>query len=510
LPCYAAELNFYLVKIKCLANDSSALHPFLRLSCPMSAPVSLSSPIHRTRQTKIVATLGPASNDAAMIKQLFLAGVDVFRFNFSHGTHADHAARMAIVRALEKEVGRPICVLADLQGPKLRLATFANGSIHLTAGQKLRLDLDMTPGDTQRVGMPHPEIFAAITPQSELLLDDGKVRLRVLSVASDHAETEVLAGTKLSDRKGVNVPGVILPLSALTDKDRRDLDAALQMGADWIALSFVQRPDDVAEARKLVGGRASIMAKLEKPSAITSLEAIVEQADGVMVARGDLGVELPPEDVPGLQKLIVRTARKMLESMITSPSPTRAEASDVATAIYDGADAVMLSAETASGDYPLEAVSMMDRIACKIHIDPIYRTNNKAHHPDLQSTASDAITAAARQVAETVGAAVIVTYTTSGSTTYRAARERPEVPILSLVSNMEAARRLTLCFGVHAVYAPDVKQFSEVVQQATAIARRDGLAKVGERLVITAGVPFGTPGSTNVLRIAWVEEKPAA
>lgn len=477
-------------------------------------------PIHRLRQTKIVATLGPASNDAAIIRRLFLAGVDVFRFNFSHGTHADHAARMGIVRALEKEVGRPICVLADLQGPKLRLGTFANGSIHVTAGQKLRLDLDATPGDTQRVGMPHPEIFAAIRADSELLLDDGKVRLRVLHVAPDHADTEVVVGTKLSDRKGVNVPGVILPLSALTDKDRRDLDAALQMGADWIALSFVQRPEDVAEARKLVNGRASVLAKLEKPSAITTLEPIVELADGVMVARGDLGVELPPEDVPGLQKLIVRTARKhgkpvivatqMLESMITAPTPTRAEASDVATAIYDGADAVMLSAETASGDYPIEAVTIMDRIARKIHTDPIYRTNNKAYHPDLQSTASDAITAAARQVAETVGAAAIVTYTTSGSTTYRAARERPEVPILALVSNPEAARRLTLCFGVHAVYAPDVKQFSEVVQQAVTIAQRDGLAKTGDRLVITAGVPFGTPGSTNVLRIAWVEDKVSA
>ncbi len=476
--------------------------------------------IFRARQTKIVATLGPASNDPAMIRQLFQAGVDIFRFNFSHGSHADHAARMQAVRALELEFGRPTCVLADLQGPKLRLGTFANGSIHVTPGQKLRLDLDVTPGDTARVGMPHPEIFAAITPGSDLLLDDGKVRLRVLKVHGDAADTEVVAGTKLSDRKGVNVPGVILPLSALTDKDRRDLDAALQLGADWIALSFVQRADDVAEARKLVNGRASVLAKLEKPSAITSLEAIVEQADGVMVARGDLGVELPPEDVPGLQKLIVRTARKhgkpvivatqMLESMISAPTPTRAEASDVATAIYDGADAIMLSAETASGDYPMEAVGIMDRIARKIHTDPIYRTNNKAYHPDLQSTTSDAITAAARQVAETIGAAAIVTYTTSGSTTYRAARERPEVPIIALVSSQQVARRLMLCFGVHAVALPDVKQFSEVVQKAVQVARQDGLAQVGDRLVITAGVPFGTPGSTNVLRIAWVEDNAAA
>ncbi len=480
----------------------------------------LSSPVVRARPTKIVATLGPASQNPDIIKKLFLAGADVFRFNFSHGNHEDHARRMEIVRNLEHEVGRPICVLADLQGPKLRLGTFAEGSIHLTAGQKLRLDLDPKPGNAQRVGLPHPEIFAAIKPGSDLLLDDGKVRLRVLQVAGDHAVTEVVAGVKLSDRKGVNVPGVILPLSALTDKDRRDLDAALQMGADWIALSFVQRPEDVAEARKLVAGRAAVLAKLEKPSAIVSLEQIVEIADGVMVARGDLGVELPPEDVPSLQKLIVRQARKlgkpvivatqMLESMITSPSPTRAEASDVATAIYDGADAVMLSAETASGDYPLEAVTMMDRIARRVHIDPIYRTTSRAYHPDLQHTTSDAITAAARQVAETIEAAAIVTYTTSGSTTLRAARERPDVPILSLTPKLETARRLSLCFGVHAVHSADVSTFSEMVQKATHIAARDGLVKNGQSLVITAGVPFGTPGSTNVLRVAWVgNETPA-
>lgn len=474
----------------------------------------LSSPIARNRPTKIVATLGPASSNMEMIRKLFVAGADVFRFNFSHGTHEDHAARMGILRELEKEVGRPICALADLQGPKLRLATFAQGSVHLAVGQKLRLDLDLKPGDATRVGLPHPEIFAAIKPDSELLLDDGKVRLRVLRVMGDCADTEVIAGVKLSDRKGVNVPGVILPLSALTDKDRRDLDAAMRMGADWIALSFVQRPEDVAEARKLVGGRVPVLAKLEKPSAISALEQIVEISDGVMVARGDLGVELPPEDVPSLQKMIVRQARKlgkpvivatqMLESMISSPTPTRAEASDVATAIYDGADAVMLSAETASGDFPVEAVEMMDRIARRIHIDPIYRSTNRAYHPDLQHTSSDAITAAARQVAETIDAAAIVTYTTSGSTTLRAARERPDVPILSLTPKIETARRLTLCFGVHAVHTADVNTFAEMVQKATFIAVRDGLVKNGERLVITAGVPFGTPGSTNVLRIAWV------
>jgi pyruvate kinase len=475
----------------------------------------MSAVIRRTRPTKIVATLGPASNTKDMIKKLFLAGVDVFRFNFSHGTHDDHRARLALVRELEEECGRPTCVMADLQGPKLRLGTFASGSVDLKVGQKLRLDLDKAPGDGDRIGMPHPEIFAAITAGSELLLDDGKVRLRVLKAAPDHAETEVIAGTKLSDRKGVNVPGVILPLSALTEKDRRDLDAALEMGVDWIALSFVQRPEDITEARALVGNRACLMAKLEKPSAIEALEPIVTLADGVMVARGDLGVEMPPEDVPALQKLIVRTARKhgkpvivatqMLESMITAPTPTRAEASDVATAIYDGADAVMLSAETASGAYPLEAVTMMDRIARKIYNDPIYRTNNRAYHPDLQNTRSDAITAAARQVAETIAASVIATYTSSGSTTYRAARERPDIPILALSSSRAVSRQLCLCFAVHAVFQPDLKQFAEVVQKAVDIARRDGLAQLGEQIVITAGVPFGKSGTTNLLRIATIE-----
>jgi pyruvate kinase len=482
----------------------------------MAMPTSHKIP-HRQRATKIVATLGPASNTKESIRALFMAGADVFRFNFSHGTHDDHRARMEIVRELEKELKRPICVLADLQGPKLRVGVFAKGGIDLKPGDTLRFDMDPKPGDQHRVCLPHPEIFVALTTGSELLCDDGKVRLRVTGHGRDHMTTEVITGTRLSDRKGVNVPGVILPLSALTEKDRRDLDAALAMGADWVALSFVQRAEDVAEIKKLVAGRAAVLAKLEKPSAIRSLERIIEISDGVMVARGDLGVELPPEDVPSIQKLIVREARKlgrpvivatqMLESMINNPTPTRAEASDVATAIYDGADAIMLSAETASGEYPIEAVSMMDRIARRIHGDPIYRTMMRDQHPDLQHTAADAITAAARQVAETIDAAAIVTYTTSGSTTLRAARERPPVPLMCLTSNLATARRLALSFGVHAIHTEDVHDFAEMVQKATVMALHDGLADVGERLVITAGVPFGTPGNTNILRIAWVENQ---
>lgn len=475
-----------------------------------------SSKIHRQRQTKIVATLGPASSTKDLIRGLFNAGADVFRLNFSHGTHEDHRERMRLIREVEAEIGRPIAVLADLQGPKLRVGTFANGPIKLEAGQSFRLDLDKTPGDTTRVGMPHPEIFAALAPNAELLLDDGKVKLRVVKSGPDFAETIVVTGHALSDRKGVNVPDVVLPLSPLTAKDRADLEVALDIGADWIALSFVQRPEDIAEAHKLVNKRAAVLAKIEKPAAVRNLLGIIELADGIMVARGDLGVEMPPENVPRTQKLIVREARRigkpvivatqMLESMITNATPTRAEASDVATAVYDGADAIMLSAESASGQYPVEAVLMMDRIARHTQEDPTYHTGLAAQHPDLQHTAADALTAAAHQVAETIEAAAIVTYTTSGSTTLRAVRERPDVPIMCLTSKLETARRLVLSFGVHAVHTADVNNFNEMVHKAVQIALRDGIAHIGQKVVITAGVPFGTPGNTNVLRLATIED----
>ena len=479
--------------------------------------MSTSSKKRRQRQTKIVATLGPASSDKKMIRELFDAGADVFRLNFSHGSHEDHKERMRLIREIEHEVGRPIAVLGDMQGPKLRIGTFGKGPIELKQGQLFRLDLDPKPGDEWRVQMPHPEIFAALKEGNELLVDDGKVRLQILKCGPDFAETKVLSGHKMSDRKGVNVPDVVLPLSPLTAKDRIDLEAALAMGVDWIALSFVQRPEDVAEARLLVCGRAAVLAKIEKPSAVRNLLPILELADGVMVARGDLGVEMPPENVPRTQKLIVREARRigkpvivatqMLESMITNATPTRAEASDVATAVYDGADAIMLSAESAAGEYPVEAVMMMDRIARHTQEDPTYQKGIDAQHPDLQHTAADAITAAARQVASTIEAAAIVTYTTSGSTTLRAARERPNVPVLCLTSKYETARRLVLSFGVHAVHTADIVNFNEMVQKAVQITLRDGLASVGQRVVITAGVPFGTPGNTNVLRIAWIDEQ---
>ena len=470
--------------------------------------------MNRNRRAKIVATLGPATNGEAEIEKLFEAGADVFRLNFSHGAHAEHKARLDAIRTVEKKHHRPIAVLADLQGPKLRVGEMENGGVELAQDQAFRLDLDTTMGDTTRAPLPHPEIFAALKEDTQILLDDGKIRLRVTNKGDDFADTVVIAGGRLSDRKGVNVPNAVLPVAAMTDKDRADLDFALSIGVDWVALSFVQRPEDVAEARKTVQGRAAVLSKLEKPAAIDRLDEIITLSDAVMVARGDLGVELPPEDVPGLQKQIIRRCREagkpvvvatqMLESMITSPAPTRAEASDVATAVYDGADAVMLSAETAAGNYPFEAVAIMDRIIARVERDEAYRPIMNTAHPDPEHTAPDAITAAARQVAETIGAAAIVTYTTSGSTTLRAARERPVVPILCLTESIATARRLVLAWGVHGVVTKDIHNFSDMIEKACRIALNEGLAQKGQRLVVTAGVPFGTPGATNILRIAWV------
>jgi len=472
--------------------------------------------MRRKRKVKIIATLGPSSSGPAMIRKLFEAGTDVFRLNFSHGSHDDHRRNLEAIRALEREVGHPIGVLMDLQGPKLRVGQFVGGAVELVAGAKFRLDLDAAPGDAARAPLPHPEVFAALAPGTDLLLDDGKLRLRVESCGPDHAETEVVTGGPLSDRKGVNGPGVVLPISPLTEKDRADLSFGLDLGVDWVGLSFVQRPEDVDEARRLIEGRAAILIKIEKPAALTHLRELIERCDAAMVARGDLGVEMAPEEVPGRQKEIIRACRlagkpvvvatQMLDSMVHAPAPTRAEASDVATAVYDGADAIMLSAESAAGDYPVESVAMMDRIAISTETDPFYPRLIHAVQTQPEPTAADAISAAAAQVATTLQLAAIISYTTSGSTALRAARERPDVPILVLTSKIETARRLAVIWGAHCVHTSDVASFSEMVSKACTIVRDEGLAQIGDQVVVTAGVPFGTPGTTNVLRIATVRE----
>lgn len=470
------------------------------------------------RQTKILATLGPASCTQEQIEALLTAGANAFRLNFSHGKHEELAVLVQIIRGLEAKAGKPIGIVADLQGPKLRIGEFENGSIALVQGQEFRFDLDPAKGNESRVSLPHPEVLGVLESGSLIFLDDGKVRARVKATAADHVIVDILSGSKLSNRKGLNVPNAIIPIPALTEKDRRDLAAALDMGVDWIAQSFVQRPEDAIEARQLMTGadgkmRAALMIKVEKPAALACLDELMDLADGVMLARGDLGIEIPPENVPAVQKRFVRDARErgkpvviatqMLESMIENARPTRAEASDVATAVYDGADAVMLSAETAAGAYPVRAVEMMNRICCRTEEDETYKKIMEDMHPDTIGNSSDAITTAAYYVAQDVEAKVIVTYTMSGSTALRAARQRPEVPIVCLTPDLSVARRLSLSYGVRGIHAPEtIEDLTGPATQAAKILQERGYAEAGDKFVITAGVPFGTPGSTNILRIA--------
>lgn len=473
--------------------------------------------LHRARRTKIVATLGPASSDEAVIRALFEAGVDVFRLNFSHGTQADQRARVETVRRVERQMNRPIGILTDLQGPKLRIGTFEGGRVTLEEGAPFRLHLEATAGSASGVQLPHREIFAALRPGDHVLIDDGKVRLRVDAVTDARAETVVEVGGVISDRKGVNVPNRVLDIPALSPKDLSDLAYALDMEVDWVALSFVQTPDDVRHAKSIINGRAGVMAKIERPTVLDSLGEIVDLCDGIMVARGDLGVELAPETLPAIQKRIVRLTREagkpvivatqMLESMITSPIPTRAEVSDVATAVYEGADAVMLSAESASGKYPKEAVTMMDRIIRAAEADPIQVVMQEAMR--RTQTGTDAIGAAIRTVSEVLPLSAAIAYTQAGSSAIRLAHERPRCAIMGLTPNIRIARRLALAWGVHAVHAEDATNVEDMVEKAVRAAHTEGFVESGKALAIVAGVPFGQSGSTNLMRIVWPEGAPS-
>ncbi|MEX0752552.1 MAG: pyruvate kinase [Xanthobacteraceae bacterium] len=466
--------------------------------------------MRRLRRTKIVATLGPASSDRAIIARLFEAGADVFRINMSHTTQERMRELVATIRGIEADFSRPIGILVDLQGPKLRIGSFVGGGMTLSKGQTFTLDSDPAPGDAHRVYLPHPEIFLALEPGHTLLLDDGKVRLKAQETGKTRVVTQVQVGGKLSDRKGVSLPDAALPLSALAPKDRSDLEAALDAGIDWVALSFIQRPEDIAEAKKITRGRAAVMAKIEKPQALGRLGDILDTADALMVARGDLGVEMPLEKVPSLQKQMTRMARRvgkpvviatqMLESMINSPVPTRAEVSDVATAIYEGADAVMLSAESAAGQFPVEAVTMMNRIAEEVEGDELYRSIIQAQHMAPEATGADAIADAARQIAETLELSAVVCWTSSGATGLRVSRERPKPLIVAISPNISTGRRLSLVWGVHCVVAQDARDQDDMVERACRIAFREGFAKPGQRVIVVAG----TPGATNMLRIAFV------
>ncbi|WP_424938845.1 pyruvate kinase [Aliiroseovarius sp. S253] len=473
--------------------------------------------MRRHRNVKIVATLGPSSSDYDTIRALFEAGADVFRMNMSHGTHEEQRARHTLVRQVEKDLDRPIAILADLQGPKLRCGVFAAGAADIEEGQEFRFDLDEAPGEGHRVCLPHPEIFAALEPGSTLLVNDGKLRLKVKECGPDFADCEVEVGGTISDRKGVNVPDVVLPLAALSDKDRADLEFACQLGVDWLALSFVQRPEDVHEARELAHGRAAVLSKIEKPAAVDAFGAILEASDGIMVARGDLGVELPVHAVPPIQKRLIHSCRRagkpvivatqMLESMIESPMPTRAEVSDVANAIYDGTDAVMLSAESAAGQYPVEAVSTMNAVAIEVENDDIYREQVEASRVASRSGVNDAIVAAAREIAETTDIKAICCFTQSGTTALLTARERPRVPIVALTPLRGTARRLCLSWGTNCfVTAGAVERFKAAVVSAARAARSSGFAEENDQIVVTAGVPFNVPGTTNILRVAPCDE----
>ncbi len=479
-----------------------------------SPPAAVRQAMRRLRRAKIVATLGPSSSDAAMIGKLFKAGADVFRINMSHTSQDRMRELVAMIRGVEKDTGRPIGILVDLQGPKLRLGTFAGGSAMVESGASFVLDSDPAPGDATRAFLPHPEIFAAVAPGRTLLIDDGKVRLTVTEAEPKRMVTRVEVAGKLSDRKGVSLPDSTIPFSALAEKDRSDLEAALNAGIDWVALSFIQRPEDIAEAKKITRGRAAVMAKIEKPQAVTRLSEIMDLADALMVARGDLGVEMPLEKVPGVQKQMTRMGRvtgkpvvvatQMLESMINSPVPTRAEVSDVATAIFEGADAVMLSAESAAGKYPVEAVATMNRIAEEVESDPLYRNILDAQRAVPEATGADAIADAARQIADTLDLAAVICWTASGSTALRVARERPRPPVVALSPNIATGRKLAVVWGVHCVITEDAHDVDDMVNRASRIAFSEGFAKPGQRTIIVAGVPFGTPGATNMLRIAYV------
>lgn len=471
--------------------------------------------MRRLRNVKIVATLGPASDSKSMIRALFEAGADVFRLNMSHGTHEELRQRHAIIREVEREVDRPICILADLQGPKLRCGVFANDSEELVENAMFRLDLDETPGDINRVCLPHPEIFSVLDAGETLLVNDGKIRLRVEKCGKDYADCRVEVGGEISNRKGVNVPDVILPLAALSEKDRDDLEFACTLGVDWLALSFVQRREDVEEARALADGRAAILSKIEKPAAVKAFKEILAASDGIMVARGDLGVELPVQNVPPIQKRLVKTCRhagkpvivatQMMESMISSPVPTRAEVSDVATAIYEGADAVMLSAESAAGEYPIEAVSTMNAVAVEVENDPTYRDVIEASRSAERATVADAITVAAREIAETTEVKAICCFTHSGTTALKVARERPRVPIIALTPLVGTSRRLSLSWGMHCVMTAEVRRFKAAVVAAARAAEKYGFGEDTDSIVVTAGIPFNMPGTTNILRVSPIE-----
>ena len=473
--------------------------------------------LRRNRNVKIVATLGPSSSTEEMVSRLFEEGVDVFRLNLSHGLHDEIKKRHEIIRKVENKFRRPICILADLQGPKLRCGDFKDKQAELVAGQTFVFDNERALGNSKRVYLPEFEVFKSLKKDSKVLVNDGKIKLVVKEVSENFVSTEVLVGGIISDKKGINVPDQLLPLSALSKKDLSDLEFVCNLGIEWLGLSFVQRAKDIKEAKKIVRGRAAILSKIEKPSAVDAFDEILEETDAVMIARGDLGVELPIETLPPIQKRLVRQCRdsgkpvivatQMMESMINSPVPTRAEVSDVAQAIYEGADAVMLSAESAVGNYPIEAVRTMNSIATEVEKEKTYRQLIESSRTPLKGDVSDAITVAAREVAETTNVKVICCFTETGTTASLTSRERPKVPIIALTPKITIARRLTLNWGFHCIVTEELERFKMAVVNAAKAARMYGFANNDDKIIVIAGVPFNVSGTTNILRVAPADEK---
>jgi len=467
----------------------------------------------RNRKAKILATLGPSSSEKKIIEDLFIAGCDVFRLNFSHGDIEVHRKNYENIRSLEKKYNHATCVLADLQGPKLRVGLFKNVKENLKKGKKFRLDLSSELGDDTRVNFPHSEIYQHLTPNSILLVNDGRIRLQVIEQNKDHLITEVLNDAEISNNKGVNIPDIILPIDALTNKDKSDLIKALDMGVDWVALSFVQQAEDINKLKKIIGNKALVMAKIEKPSAVKNIDKIIDASDGIMIARGDLGVEMPTEQVPIAQKNIIRRCRhfgkpvvvatQMLESMIDNLVPTRAEASDVANAIYDGTDAVMLSGESAIGSHPIEVVNTMNNIIKTVENDKNnYNLRIEDENVDDVNN-TDAITLAAYSIAKKSNAKAIITFSVSGRTTRRMARERAPVQIVGLSPKINTTRRMQMYWGVNSCYSiEDAQNAQEMVKIACTIVKNKKLVEPGDSVVISAGVPFGSAGTTNLLRLA--------
>ena len=470
--------------------------------------------IKNYRKTKILATIGPSSEKITKIEKLISSGVDAFRINCSHTTESQFESYIKNIRKVEKKLKKPIGILIDLQGPKLRIGEIEN-NIPLKRGQKLLFINSKKSSKSNEVPLPEEKVFKSIKVNHPIFIDDGKIKLKVLKVYKNIIETKVLLEGVLKSKKGINLPETVLKNSALTSKDKKNVKKGIELGVDWIALSFIQSPEDIKDLRKICKKNVSIMAKIEKPTALNHINKITELADGLMIARGDLGVELPIQDVPSWQKRIIREARmqgkpvvvstQMLESMITSKTPTRAEVSDVATAVFEGSDAVMLSAESAIGDNPELAVKMMDKIAHSVEKNPNYSSILSAQLEETPDSTPDAIATAARSLASELNSPIIVCYTESGSTGIKVSRVRPKQMILTVTPIIKTARKLTLVWGVKCIVQKDANNLEQMIRMTKAYSKKEKIIKIGEKMVITAGLPLKKLGTTNLIRVIKVD-----